>query len=261
LAKQYGYSRYHFHRWFTKTVGETPRRYVERLRLEKAAYKLWITDETMLDIALSVGFRNHETFSRACRRHFGTSPSELRDTGRFRKKKIVANHRWDPADCVLSPVRFESLRPMTLLAIRHVGGYARIPEPLSANDKLWTRILAWAKEHKLKYQPIAVCLYHDNPWLTPESAQQADACLPVIGPVKGTRSIRSIQFEDGQFATIEHAGPLSTRWQAFRKVADTVHASRVYAFPEEPDGAISIKPLTGEGLNRTEVRLRVVKRK
>ena len=261
LAERYGYSRYHFHRWFTKIVGETPRRYVERLRMEKAAYKLWITDQSVLDIALSVGFKNHETFSRACRRHFATSPRELRDTGRFRKRKVIANHRWNPTGCVLSPVRFELLRPMTLLAIRHVGGYGKIPEPLSPNDKLWTRILAWAEEHRVRCQPIALCLYHDNPWLTPESAQHADACLPVIGPVKGTRSIRSIQFEGGEFATIDHTGPLSTRWQAFRKVADTVHASPVYAFPGEPNGAISIKPLTREGLSHTQVCLRVLKKK
>jgi hypothetical protein len=29
--------------------------------MEKAAYKLWITDQSVLDIALSVGFKNHET--------------------------------------------------------------------------------------------------------------------------------------------------------------------------------------------------------
>src|SRR5687768_2493272 len=65
LARRFGYSPFHFHRFFPNTVGETPKQHVDRLRLERAAYKLAITRESILHIALSVGFKNHETFSRA----------------------------------------------------------------------------------------------------------------------------------------------------------------------------------------------------
>jgi AraC family transcriptional regulator len=261
LAERYGYSPYHFHRVFTEVVGESPRRYVERLRMEKAAYKLWITDESILDIALSVGFKNHETFSRACRRYFHTSPRELRAAGRSRKQGIVSNHRWQPKDCVLSNVRFQRLRPMNLLAIRNIGGYGAIPDPFENSDRLWSRLVEWADAHDLEYQPIALCIFYDNPWLTPEAAQQADACIPVVAPVKGTRTIRCIPFEGGEFGTIEHIGPVPTRWQAFRKLADTIHASEIYAVPPEPSGAISIKALGEDGANRMEVCLKVTKKK
>ena len=65
LAQQCGYSPFHFHRVFSREVGETPKQYVDRLRLERAAYKLAITGERILEVALSVGFKNHESFSRA----------------------------------------------------------------------------------------------------------------------------------------------------------------------------------------------------
>src|SRR5215216_1963430 len=78
LARQFGYSPFHFHRVFSKTVGETPKQHVDRLRLERAAYKLAITDDSVLDIALSVGFKNHETFSRAFKRAFGYTPRDYR---------------------------------------------------------------------------------------------------------------------------------------------------------------------------------------
>src|SRR5688572_6286599 len=71
LARQYGYSPFHFHRFFSSAVGETPKQHIDRLRLERAAYKLAITGETVLAIALGVGFNNHETFSRAFKRAFG----------------------------------------------------------------------------------------------------------------------------------------------------------------------------------------------
>src|SRR5688572_32840766 len=82
LARQYGYSPFHFHRFFSSAVGETPKRHVDRLRLERAAYKLAITGETVLAIALSVGFKNHETFSRAFKRAFAHSPSGYRRAAR-----------------------------------------------------------------------------------------------------------------------------------------------------------------------------------
>ena len=52
----------HFQRTFQKLVGETPKNYVARLRLERAAFRLLIHDATLLDIALDCGFQNHETF-------------------------------------------------------------------------------------------------------------------------------------------------------------------------------------------------------
>jgi AraC-like DNA-binding protein len=85
LARKFGYSPFHFHRLFSSVVGETPKKYVERLRLEKAAYKLQITDEPVLDVCLSVGFKNHETFARAFKRHFGASPRDCRKTAKVLK--------------------------------------------------------------------------------------------------------------------------------------------------------------------------------
>jgi AraC family transcriptional regulator len=260
LATKYGYSPFHFHRFFSDALGETPKKYVERLRMEKAAYKLWITSENVLDIALAVGFKNHETFTRAFKRFFGTSPRQFREDGRTNKRKVVENHRWQSDSCVLSQVRFERLRPMTLLATRHVGAYTDIPKAFSESDRLWTKIAAWADSHGIRYQPIALSIFYDNPWLTPKNAQRADACFPIQSGVKGTRTIRCIPFEGGLHGVIEHMGPDTTRPQAFRKLADTVHASAHYKFPAEPAAAIMMKPLGHNAVDRSEVWIPVVKR-
>ena len=78
LAGHVGLSKDHFHDLFQSATGETPKEYVERLRLEWAALQLRIRRVAVVEVALECGYRNHETFSRAFRRRFLTSPSEYR---------------------------------------------------------------------------------------------------------------------------------------------------------------------------------------
>ena len=269
MAGRLGYSRYHFHRLFRSVVGETPRAHVERLRMERAAYKLWISPESVLDIALSVGFRSHETFSRAFKRHFGATPQAFRQDGRAARRQRIPQHgHWTPQDCVLSEVRYETLRGMPLLAIRYIGPYNEIREPGSTHDRHWRALLDGVRRKRAAHQPIAVAIFHDNPWLTPNEQQRADLCVPLAlagsdpGLTPGSRSIRCIQFAAGLYAAITHMGPLSTRPLAFRRLADAVHASDRYAFPNDGAVAISMTPLVGRAaaVQRTDVYVPVVRK-
>jgi AraC family transcriptional regulator len=63
-----GWSPFHFHRAFRKVVGETPKRYTQRLRLERAAARLASGSDPVLRIAADAGFASHEVFTRAFRR-------------------------------------------------------------------------------------------------------------------------------------------------------------------------------------------------
>jgi AraC family transcriptional regulator len=262
LAAEHGYSPHHFHRLFTTAVGETPRAHVQRLRLERAAYKLWITDEGVLDIALSVGFRSHETFSRAFRRHFGASPQAFRRRGTpATTRSIGDNAQFAPDDCVLSEVRYEAIRARPVLAIRYVGSYHAIPEPASPDDQHWRKLIDWAREQRIAYQPIALAVFHDDPWLTPESQQRADLCLPVAAPAAGNRLVRCTVMPAGMYAAITHMGPRATRHQAFRRLADAVHASEQFRFPDDPAGAVAMSPFGGgAGVSYTDVYLAVMRR-
>lgn len=74
LAKRSGWSAFHLHRIFRRTFGETPKQYTQRLRLERAAAALAMSARTVAEIAFVSGFRSHEVFTRAFRRHFGCTP-------------------------------------------------------------------------------------------------------------------------------------------------------------------------------------------
>ena len=77
LARIAHFSPFHFHRIFKALIGEGVKEYVKRLRLERAAVLLKITDRTVLQIALEAGYQAHEAFSRAFRDLFGITPRIL----------------------------------------------------------------------------------------------------------------------------------------------------------------------------------------
>src|ERR1700710_1226765 len=68
----------HFSRQFRATFGETPHRYLQRRRVERAMELLRETDTAVTSICLDVGFNSLGTFSRTFREIVGESPSAYR---------------------------------------------------------------------------------------------------------------------------------------------------------------------------------------
>ena len=68
----------HFIRTFRETFGETPHRYLQRRRVERAMNLLRETDRSVTDICMSVGFTSLGTFSRTFHDIVGRSPSDFR---------------------------------------------------------------------------------------------------------------------------------------------------------------------------------------
>ena len=94
LATRAGWSPFHLHRAFTRMVGETPKQYTLRLRLEGAAARLLASDDSIVDVALAAGFKSHEVFTRAFRRHFGRTPAAYRATALAgASPEVRARHR------------------------------------------------------------------------------------------------------------------------------------------------------------------------
>jgi AraC family transcriptional regulator len=78
LAEEAAVSKFHFASVFSKSVGATPHRHVQHLRMEAAAGMLRDTDKSVLDIALTCGFQSASHFAATFRSHFAQSPSEYR---------------------------------------------------------------------------------------------------------------------------------------------------------------------------------------
>jgi transcriptional regulator GlxA family with amidase domain len=78
----------HFARVFTQEVGETPGRFVERVRLEAARHELETTSATLEVIAARCGFGTAETMRRAFQRRLNVAPDSYR-----RRFRVVADER------------------------------------------------------------------------------------------------------------------------------------------------------------------------
>src|SRR3954452_4114400 len=81
LARIAEVSEAHFIRTFSTTFGETPHRYLQRRRVERAMFLLRSTDRSVTDICFDVGFSSLGTFSRVFRDIVGESPSAYRRRG------------------------------------------------------------------------------------------------------------------------------------------------------------------------------------
>jgi AraC-like DNA-binding protein len=85
LARIAHVSQAHFSRIFRATFGETPHRYLQRRRVERAMFLLRETDLSATDICFKVGFESPGTFSRTFRDIVGRSPRA------YRKEAVAAD--------------------------------------------------------------------------------------------------------------------------------------------------------------------------
>ena len=81
LAAIASVSEAHFIRTFRATFDETPHRYLQRRRVERAMFLLSETDRSITDICLDVGFGSLGTFSRTFSEIVKATPTEYRQRG------------------------------------------------------------------------------------------------------------------------------------------------------------------------------------
>lgn len=81
LARKANLSSFYYQRLFRRLVGKPVMEYVKLRRLANSAEALLAKDR-ILDVALTVGFDNHETFTRAFKEAYGLTPDAYRKNPR-----------------------------------------------------------------------------------------------------------------------------------------------------------------------------------
>ena len=78
LASAIGMSRTSFAQLFKRLVGNTPMDYLTEWRMSLAYSKLQLSKDSVLAIALDIGYQSEAAFSRAFKKAIGKSPGEVR---------------------------------------------------------------------------------------------------------------------------------------------------------------------------------------
>ena len=182
-------SKYHFARVFRDYCRETPLQFLWRIRLERATRKLVFgRDASITQIAMECGFSCSQTFSRAFRQRFDTSPRLFRTANPSCYDGFPHDQRINTPiarPTVLTaqtggshePVRIE-VRPSYRVAyIRHIGPYGNVTGGIAAafgSLKRWARCRGLDDERS-----VYIGLCSDHAAITPASLCQYDACIPV----------------------------------------------------------------------------------
>lgn len=229
LAKRVGFSAYHFHRLFRDAIGEPVKEYVRRLRLEKAAYRLKVSEEAILRLALESGFKTHESFTRAFKRQFGITPNEYRNNflkaSRARKKQVqpryIADYNMHDETGLLSngstskQVRVEKVRSIILAFVRHVGAYDKLLDKDTSLSVLWDELFAWGNAKGLiNADSLLIGIPQDDPSVTPVEKQRFDICVQIPEFRNPSGHIGCQTIAAGTFGVGRHFG-------SFDNLADT----------------------------------------
>jgi AraC family transcriptional regulator len=100
IAAVANYSPFHFQKMFSDSLGETPKQYVIRLRLERAAHFIKIFPQLPIqEIAVTCGFSSNSVFSRAFKNYYGISAEIFRDLSSEEMQKInTRNNQAGPGE-------------------------------------------------------------------------------------------------------------------------------------------------------------------
>jgi len=93
IAKETGYSMFHFDRVFKYTLGESIIEYVRKRRLSEAANELIRTKNRIIDIAIKYGFDSQQAFTTAFTKYYNNSPGKYRKDGKnlvLLEKKVLS---------------------------------------------------------------------------------------------------------------------------------------------------------------------------
>lgn len=189
LADIAGFSKYHFHRIFSGITNETLLQYVNRIKMERAAFLiLHHPDTNMTDIAYRFGFTDSAIFSRSFKHYYGVSPTEYKNQNSKNCKDPLAgslynesvlnqNIRSGTMETKAKNVEIISV-DICVIYLRYTGTYQGL---MAAMPGMMERLYGFAMSNNLLIPENTKILsaYHDNPEMTDESQLRTSLCITI----------------------------------------------------------------------------------
>ncbi len=214
IAKEAGFSKWHFQMVFYSAVGDTLKEYIRKRRLTGAMIAIGTTDKRILDVALDAGFESQESFTRAFKTMFGKNPGECRKEGiksimSLNKLKITMEY----LDHLYRGINMEPV--FKFIAEKKVIGMGtKFISALSPDNNnqvlipaLWQKYVPRRNEIQFAMGPedIGVCLNPKGEKSHPDECFYM-ACAEVKKIEKIPEGMISMTLPEGEFAVFTHKG-------------------------------------------------------
>lgn len=202
LAAQANYSPFHFHRLFKQQVGEAPKQYILRLRLERAAKDLFFyPDKSIYAIAMDTGFSSQAVFARAFKSRYAVSAET------YRAEQLQATelkHR--QARVMNEPPPF-SVEPMEHAEMVYETTFMESEDEVM---QAFRRIHRWAAARDIAgTSPVFIGVFLDSPTSTPAAKCRYLAGIRVNTSNPAYRE-KIYAFKEGKYARIPLFGGFSS---------------------------------------------------
>jgi len=229
LAQIANYSPFHFQKIFTSTVNESPKQYVIRLRLERAAHYLKVFPNLpVVEIGHGCGFSSPSVFSRAFKSYYGVSAENFRDMpfteistlSKQTKdgKKFFAldesEHLTYVVNNLMSGESKIQISPAPVIkTIKHhriacVQTVLSHPESISFAFK---SLMQWAIPNDLVISNVKYFgVWLDAPFLTSLNKCRYLAGIEIADNIKPRKGIEIVDMAEGKYAIFSMAGNLET---------------------------------------------------
>lgn len=222
-------SKYHFHRIFKSIIGDTAKEYLTRLRLEKSALLLKNSDKAINEIAYECGYCSPETFTRAFKNYFSTTPSQFKESSKqelFNKQTIHKDSTLQSLN--VSQPKIVKINDLNLAYIRHFGSYDKV-------GKSFQKLMLWAiKNLILKLKPTTLGIVHDNPDLTEETKIRFDACVLITKEIQPKGEVGYKKIKGGKFAVFRYEGPYETFYPVYDYIYNICLFENKWELRDEP---------------------------
>ncbi len=222
LARVAHFSPFHFHRVFRGMTGETVMQCVRRLRMETAARRLRHSDQSVTDIAFAAGFKSHEGFTRAFRRHFGEAPSAWRRSQSVRMKALV-----ERAPLTWPEVRVRSRPTIDMVAMAHEGSFDEVGD-------VWARVLGAAGAAGLYTgREQLIGRYPDDPEVTPAGRIRYEVGLQIGPPRTLPEGFHHRVIPASRWAVALHEGSYATLCETYLRLVGGWFPQSGYALGDD----------------------------
>ena len=230
LASVANFSRFHFHRIFKSMVNETLNRFIQRVRVEKAASQLISNPrKSITEIAFDTGFSGSASFARAFREIFQMNASTYRASAKItqsnirkadsKNRKAIGKNREDAREFSFyidaqthnptwriqmnaqpeMKVEVKEMPEFTVAYVRHIGPYKG---DSALFERMFNKLMTWAGPRGLLQNPgtKVMSVYHDDPKVTDETKLRTSACISIPGDTPVDGEIGKMTLAGGQFA-------------------------------------------------------------